>query len=245
MLVRLRGRLAGALAARAANRPAQVVAECRAGLQDLAVHRSALPTIELRALASGHGAELGEIGLGVVLEGGSPAQRSPGWSGPGRPRSWQTDSRLRCGRWATGSETSDPSGPMVVRRPPKIDDGPRVSAADGRRSTSSRSHRHGRSLGIAPLRAALDGRTLVEIGKFAGRLVAVVGERSARASWSSATRVEVEAELTDRCCSRCDGWRTRGPGRRGGSARASADLRDRTMACAAVGAAGVDPDDER
>ena len=51
-----------------------VLAECRAGLRDLAVHRSVLPTIELRALASGHGAELGEIGLGVVLAGASPAR---------------------------------------------------------------------------------------------------------------------------------------------------------------------------
>ena len=74
VLVRLRGRLAGALAERAAGHPAGVLAECRAGLRDLAVHRSVMPTIELRALASGHGAELGEIGLGVVLAGSSPAR---------------------------------------------------------------------------------------------------------------------------------------------------------------------------
>src|SRR5581483_3941060 len=66
VLVRLRGRIAGGLAARLRHRDAEVLAHCRGGLADLARHRTALPSVELRALASGHGAELGQLGLEVV-----------------------------------------------------------------------------------------------------------------------------------------------------------------------------------
>ena len=74
VLVRLRGRLASALAAVLAQRPAEALASCRRGLADLARHRGSLPSVELRALASGHGAELGRIGLNIVISGGSPAR---------------------------------------------------------------------------------------------------------------------------------------------------------------------------
>ena len=50
---------------------AGVLAYCRRGLGDLARHRTALPSVELRALASGHGAELGQLGLEVMVRGGS------------------------------------------------------------------------------------------------------------------------------------------------------------------------------
>lgn len=165
VLVRLRGRLARALAARAAHSPSAALVECRSGLRDLAVHRSALPTIELRALASGHGAELGEIGLGVVLAGGSPA----------KALAWME--RTRAAALLAKFPASD--SPLAERRPPGADvvneDGPRVSAADW-----SRSARDGARgpvpvpRGLAPIRESLDGRTLVELGRFEGRLVAVV-----------------------------------------------------------------------
>jgi tetratricopeptide (TPR) repeat protein len=74
LLVRVRGELAAALAADARRRPAEVLRHARAGLADLARHRAALPSAELRALASGHGVELGRLGLGWLLRSGSPAQ---------------------------------------------------------------------------------------------------------------------------------------------------------------------------
>jgi tetratricopeptide (TPR) repeat protein len=76
ILVRLRGRLAAALLAAATGSPAAAVRQCRAGLADLAHHRAALPSVELRVLAAGHGSELGELGLRSLLPlpGTSPAR---------------------------------------------------------------------------------------------------------------------------------------------------------------------------
>ena len=74
VLVRLRGRVAGALAGRAARDDATVLRHCRAGLADLARHRSSLASYELRVLASGQGAELGRLGLAAVVRDGSPAR---------------------------------------------------------------------------------------------------------------------------------------------------------------------------
>jgi tetratricopeptide (TPR) repeat protein len=74
VLVRLRGRVASALAAGLRDRDHEALAHCRRGLGDLARHRDRLPSVELRALASGHGAELGLIGLDVVIRDGSPAR---------------------------------------------------------------------------------------------------------------------------------------------------------------------------
>ncbi|WP_300012446.1 CHAT domain-containing tetratricopeptide repeat protein [Pseudonocardia sp.] len=74
VLLRLQGRLAAGLAAAAADDGAGVLAHCRAGLDDLAAHRAALPSMELRALASGHGVELGRLGLGVLLRSRRPAR---------------------------------------------------------------------------------------------------------------------------------------------------------------------------
>ena len=83
VLVRLRGQVAGALAASLRHRDREALAHCRRGLTDLARHRSGLPSVELRALASGHGAELGRIGLEVVVRNGSPA-RVLNWMERGR-----------------------------------------------------------------------------------------------------------------------------------------------------------------
>ena len=73
LLVRLKGRVAAALAAAAQDRPSAVLHHGRRGLADLARHRAALPSTELRALASGHGAELGGLGLAAVARSRSPA----------------------------------------------------------------------------------------------------------------------------------------------------------------------------
>ncbi|RKS80231.1 CHAT domain-containing protein [Motilibacter peucedani] len=70
VLLRLKGRVAGALAA---GSPEQVLRHARAGLADLARHRDALPSMELRAHASGHGVELGELAMQAVLPSQRPA----------------------------------------------------------------------------------------------------------------------------------------------------------------------------
>ena len=67
VLTRLKGRIAGALAAQAAGTTADVVRHCRKGLDDLASHRDSLPSMELRALATGHGVELGTLALQSLL----------------------------------------------------------------------------------------------------------------------------------------------------------------------------------
>jgi tetratricopeptide (TPR) repeat protein len=74
VLVRLRGRVSAALAADLRSRGQEALEHCRRGLTDLARHRGSLPSVELRALASGHGAELGRIGLAAVIRDGSPAR---------------------------------------------------------------------------------------------------------------------------------------------------------------------------
>ncbi|MGY1666414.1 CHAT domain-containing protein [Geodermatophilus sp. SYSU D00696] len=78
VLLRLRGHLAAASAARLAGDDDAVLRQCRAGLADLARHRAALGSTELRALASGHGVELGRLGLETLLSTGSPL-RVLGW----------------------------------------------------------------------------------------------------------------------------------------------------------------------
>jgi tetratricopeptide (TPR) repeat protein len=74
LLVRLRGRLARALAADLDGDPDATLRQCRQGLTDLSRHRAALPSVELRALAAWHGAELGGLGLRIVLAAGSPTR---------------------------------------------------------------------------------------------------------------------------------------------------------------------------
>lgn len=73
VLVRVQGRVAAALGGRAAGDDRAVLLHCRAGLADLVAHRSALPSMELRALASGHGTELGRLALAVRVREGRPA----------------------------------------------------------------------------------------------------------------------------------------------------------------------------
>ncbi len=73
VLQRLNGRVAAALAATVRRQDAEVLRHCRAGLADLDGHRASFDSIELRALAAGHGDELGRIALRVALRSASPA----------------------------------------------------------------------------------------------------------------------------------------------------------------------------
>ena len=73
-LLRLKGHLARARLAEMAADDRRLLASSRAGLRELARHRTALSSIELRTLASGHGTELGELSLRAVLRDGRPGQ---------------------------------------------------------------------------------------------------------------------------------------------------------------------------
>ena len=244
VLVRLRGRLAAALAARAQGRAAAVLVECRAGLRDLAVHRSGLPTIELRALASGHGAELGEIGLGVVLQDRSPA----------RTLAWMERTRaaaLRVRLPASVSVLAERTEPAVAAAP---------GAGRGRLAASGGQERDARvrewrssvqgspvptreRWGLGELRTVLDGRTLVEFGSHGGRLVAVVVEpRSARLV-ELGSRAQVEEELRPLLFALRRLANPRGP-EAAQAARASADARLARLRALVVEPLGVADDDE-
>ncbi|MFN2496243.1 MAG: hypothetical protein ABR608_10105 [Pseudonocardiaceae bacterium] len=74
VLVRVKGRVAAVLAARLRQRADTVLEHSLAGLTDLAQHRAALASVELRALASGHGAELGALGLAALAHSRSAAR---------------------------------------------------------------------------------------------------------------------------------------------------------------------------
>lgn len=74
LLVRLEGRLAGALAAEIDGDDRELLHHCRRGLDELRAHRASLASMELRALAAGHGVELGLLGLGCLLRAGAPSR---------------------------------------------------------------------------------------------------------------------------------------------------------------------------
>ena len=69
-LLRIKGCVAAAYLATTGD---EVRRAARHGLDELARFRSSLPTTELRALASGHGVELAELGLEAALATGRPA----------------------------------------------------------------------------------------------------------------------------------------------------------------------------
>jgi hypothetical protein len=205
VLVRLRGRLAAALAAMLAQRPADALTSCRRGLADLARHRGSLPSVELRALASGHGAELGRIGLNIVISGGSPA-RVLHWMESSRAAALlaveppkfeeiQADLTALRAAAASGDEPGGADGPggsagaggLAGSAGPAGSRGGRVTAEQAEIEDRIRqtTWRAGGTVGsasgpvkVGELRKYLAGRVLVTYGKLGDDLVAVViGER--------------------------------------------------------------------
>ena len=202
VLVRLRGRLASAMAAVIAQRPADALVSCRRGLADLARHRGSLPSVELRALASGHGAELGRIGLNIVISGGSPArvlhwmERSRAAAllavEPPKFEEIQADLTALRAAAAPGDEpggAGGPGGPAGAGglAGPAGSRGGRVTAEQAEIEDRIRqtTWRAGGTVGsasgpvkVGELRKYLAGRVLVTYGKLGDDLVAVViGER--------------------------------------------------------------------
>ncbi len=182
LLVRLRGHLARALLAEAEN-PDHVLRACVRGLRDLSRHRAALPSLELRVLASGHGAELGEVGLRTLLPGGSP----------GRIFEWLERTRaaalLRVHPPATGVDEDVVALRHVEQelRDARLDRGEepaallsRQSALEARirrRSWSGEQGDGGEATAPASLpelRRSLDGQWLVEYAVMGERVLAVV-----------------------------------------------------------------------
>ncbi|MCV2489841.1 CHAT domain-containing protein [Geodermatophilus sp. YIM 151500] len=205
VLVRVRGRLAAARAERLAGRDDAVLRHCRAGLADLARHRAALGSTELRALASGHGVQLGRLGFETLLRTGS-ALRVLGWMErtraaalltvePPAPDDLQDEftelrlvqAELAEARRGTGEE------PVELRT---------QQAAVEARIRRSMWRRAGPGGDPAPccspgeLRRRLDGRALASFATVDGELVAVVmhGPRSSLVGLGPADAVRSECD---------------------------------------------------
>lgn len=189
ILVRLRGHLAAAMGGRLRRQDTVVLRHCRRGLNDLARHRAALPTAELRALASGHGAELGQVGLDAVVRAGTPR----------RVFEWLERTRAAALLAVEPPATADIEEDLIALRALHAEQGAlghqseRGLTVPGsllnrqltienriRRATwHSRTAQHSEvpaAITPAALRTALDGRVLVEYGMLGDQLIAVVVE---------------------------------------------------------------------
>jgi tetratricopeptide (TPR) repeat protein len=188
VLVRLRGRLAMALSGQLLGDGGAVLTHCRRGLTDLARHRTALSSVELRALASGHGAELGRLALEVVTRDGSPV-RVLGWMERTRGAAMLAIERpdvtdiqddlqgLRSihaeleGLSAAATREAAPAGSLLAQQSALEN---RIRRATWHRSAGTVPA--GGTASAGQLRAALGDRVLVEYGLLGGRLFAVVLE---------------------------------------------------------------------
>ena len=183
LLVRLRGHLARALLAEA-EQAGGVVRECSRGLRDLALHRAALPSLELRVLAAGHGAELGEIGLRRLLPAAS-ASRIFEWLERTR-----TAALLRVQPPAAGVD-EDVIALRGVEQELKVarldraeEPGPLLARQSALEARIRRRSWAGEDVGgeaaalatATDLRRALDGQWLVEYADVDDRILAVVVE---------------------------------------------------------------------
>jgi tetratricopeptide (TPR) repeat protein len=186
VLVRLRGRVAGALAGRLAGDDGVVLRHSRAGLADLARHRSSLASYELRVLASGQGVELGRLGLAALVRGGTPGQALD-WMERTRAAAVSAVSPLSTG----GDETAELDSELAAMRAAAAE----VRAAPGGRRQAELTGRQAElearirqsswlrtgarirppaRLSLASLRGALGDRVLVEYDVLDGDVIAAV-----------------------------------------------------------------------
>jgi len=204
ILIRLDGKVAAALASRLQGHDQDVLRHCRAGLRDLARHRMALPSMELRALASGHGAELGRLGLEVSLRTGSPA-RVMDWMERTRAAALSAvEPPVLDGLEDEMAALRAVHAELAEARQAGADD--QAAALTKQREVESRVRRatwvrreHAAvaetSLDPARLRRELGGRVLVEYGVLAGELIAVVlaARRSRLVNLGAIAAVEEQA----------------------------------------------------
>ena len=189
VLVRLQGRLAAALAAEQAGDDRATLRHCRAGLVELAAHRAALASTELRALAAGHGIELGLLGMGSLLRSGSPS-RMLDWAERTRAAAYlagappapdavealraelgAVHAELATARGRTGSDVT-----ALVARQTQLEQ--RIRRATWHRvgpgQETGAPVRTGRLVGL------LDGRALASYSRYRDELIAVVLDRGRR-----------------------------------------------------------------
>jgi tetratricopeptide (TPR) repeat protein len=211
-LARIKGHLARALAAQAHGSDAELLHACRVGLSDVAHHRAALPTTELRALASGHGAELSALGLGAVVRTRAPAQVLA-WMERTRTGALSTidpgpgdglDDELGALRAvhteiARARRTDRGSLPALMTRQDEIEARIRHGSwtgSAGLHPTLGPAPGEGRGrLSLAELRAALGHRVLVEYDVLEGRIIAVVVEQRRTRLVQLGESAAVEADI--------------------------------------------------
>ena len=203
-LIRLKGHVAAARVAEITDRPREVLAHSRAGLADLARHRAALPSMELQALASGHGLELGRLALASLLPHGSPGEvlqwmertRAAAFLTAEQPPSQGVDvdltqlKALHGDLAAARSETGEEPPALLARQ--------KVLEARIRRATwlqETSGHRSHGPVPPAQLRRELGGKTLVEYGTHGDELFAVklTRHRSVLVPLAPLTAVDTEA----------------------------------------------------
>jgi tetratricopeptide (TPR) repeat protein len=256
VLVRLRGRVSSALAAGLAHDDRAALAHCRRGLADLARHRSGLGSVELRALASGHGAELGRMGLGIVIREGSAA----------RALNWMERSRAAALLAVEPPEFDGISADLTAlravqagRRNDDPDAGSAATARAGqaaieqaiiedriRQATWRASSRPGMSsapVTARELRDRLAGRCLIAYGLLGQDLVAVViGPRRSRIA--ALGRLGPVREQLRAFLFALRRLAQPGPAAQPAAARASADLRIRRLTELLLEPLGVHADTE-
>jgi tetratricopeptide (TPR) repeat protein len=208
VLVRLKGHVAGATAARLGRDERGLLQRCHAGLADLARHRAAFASMELRALASGHGVELGRLGLEVLLRTGS-APRVLDWMErtraaalfavePADTEGFQEElAALQAVYAELAQARRDSAGepPELLAKQTAIES--RLRRLSWARQASGQEG--GTVLAAAELRRLLDPHVLVEYGALDGGIFAVVLEarrtRLVSVGPLEAVRFETEALL--------------------------------------------------
>ena len=208
VLARIKGHLARALAAQARDADEDLLRACRRGLSDLAKHRAALPSTELRALASGHGAELSMLGLGAVRRNRSPAKvlewmegtRATALSavepGPADGLDDELGALRAVQAEVARARRADRSAlPALLSRQSEVEAGIRHSGwlADGPTAKPAA----GRSFSIRTLQQALAHRALVEYDVYDERIMATVVEGGRTRVVQVADRATVEGEVDE------------------------------------------------
>lgn len=201
---RLKGRVAEALLARQDGNRGAVRRTALRGLRELETYRATLASAELRALASGHGAELAALGLEAALAEGRPGDVLR-WLERGRVRSLLAVP-VRTQSQATAAALAELRGLAAQQ---SVDEAPTADALSQLRFAQARLEREvlrlartvdaespgSRSVSSpAEIRAALGERTLVEFGVHDGRVVAVTATRRRMRLFLLASATEVEAE---------------------------------------------------
>ena len=196
VLLRLKGHLARALAAPDHQR----LRHCRAGLRDLARHRAAFASLEVRVRASGHGAELGQLGLQILLRHGTPTQVlswmertraaalvavEPAGT-PGIDDELAELRNLHTDLLQVGDQDPAESSRLLSRQRGIENRIRRITWS----AESAQPGRSDRPVSAAQLRRSLGGRALVEYAVLDGRVIAVVMD-------SRRTRVRTLGELPE------------------------------------------------